>query len=214
MGITTSIHYNRNNWKISDGGLGEIVVHPHPPVDSNITPTPFRAFFRAEDNTNNMRVVGSLANPIPFFIKASTENDIYIKSISIVISDQNATLEKFGAISVLTNGVQLTWSTLKQGEIPLHDNLRRNFDFVRLSGGEPAFGSTANAFRADKISGNSEGYLPFLDMQRIFGMPWGIRLNKGTTDSVQFIIRDDITAIDQFNAIAYGIQVDTMTSKD
>jgi len=38
-------------------------------------------------------------------------------------------------------------------------------------------------------------------------LPWGLRLRKGTKDRLVFTVRDNITAIDQFDAIAYGLKL-------
>jgi len=57
------------------------------------------------------------------------------------------------------------------------------------------------------VSGTSEAYIPVLDFSTIFGMPWGFRLRKGTTDKLTFTVRDNLSGLDQFDAIAYGIRV-------
>lgn len=45
-------------------------------------------------------------------------------------------------------------------------------------------------------------------MSDTFGMPWGIRLRAGTTDKLAFVVRDNISSLDQFDIIAYGIKVE------
>lgn len=90
------------------------------------------------------------------------------------------------------------------GEVLIGDNLTTNFSFVRLCSGSPAFGDAAGAFRASNVSGASKGFLPFLDIKRVFGFRWGIKLGFGTSQKIGIRIRDDIRTIDVFNCIAYG----------
>jgi hypothetical protein len=154
-----------------------------------------------------MQAVGTLADPVIFSISAIDDFDIYINSINIVISDAGATLNNFGNVSALTNGVRMIWETQERGEVEIHEGLKSNFDFVRLCGGQPAFGSGTSAFRANNVVGTSEAYFMNFDIEEVFGLPWGFRLRRGTQDKVSFIIRDDTTGVDGFDAIAYGIKI-------
>lgn len=196
--------------KVNKEGTIGVVIHQHPPLEDELSPLPFRQFLTSDgepDGPSDMRVVGTLAAPIDFFIKAQRDVDIYIKTISIEITDANATLDKFGNVSALTNGVRFVWLTGNSGEIEIAPSLKTNWDFVRLAGGQPAFAenSAGAAFRASNVSGNSEGYIPVLDMGKIFGLQYGIRLRKGTNDALIFQVRDTTTGVDSFNIIGLGI---------
>lgn len=194
--------------KVNGEGELNVVVHPHPPRDEAEAPLPFRQYL-TDDGTasgsNDMLVDGS-ATPVEFCIKAIPEFDIYIKSIAVVIADASATLNKFGNITALTNGVKFDWVTQEVGTLEIHEGLKSNFDFIRLASGQPSFGDGAGAFRAGNIVGASEGYIPTIDFSKTFGLQWGLRLRKGTQDKICFTIRDDVTGIDGFNAVAYGIK--------
>lgn len=192
--------------KISREGQLNVVVHPHPPRDEQIAADPFRSYFVDDAGSNDMQVVGSLASPEVFSITAQDDYDIYVNSVNIVIADAGAQLNEFGSITALTNGVRMIWETQERGEVEIHEGLKSNFDFVRLAGGQPAFGSGASAFRANNVSGTSEAYFINFDIEEVFGLPWGFRLRMGTKDRVSFIVRDDTTGVDQFDAIAYGIR--------
>lgn len=197
--------------KINGEGEASVVVHPHPPRDEdsvNGTAIPFRQYFTDDGystGSSDMKVNGSTTNQ-SFYIQAEEERDIYVGRVSIVIADASAALNKFGNITALTNGVEFKWTSRDLGETVIHEALKSNFDFVRLSGGSPAFGATTSAFRASNVSGASEGYIPQIDFSEIFGLPWGIRLRRGTTDKLVFTIRDDTSSVDQFDAIGYGIR--------
>ena len=131
--------------KINGEGEASVVVHPHPPRDEDAvfgTPIPFRQYFTDNgysDGDNDMRVNGSSTNQL-FFIQAEQEKDIYIGRVSIVIADASATLNKFGNLTALTNGVLFEWSSQELGTTVIHEGLKSNFQFVRLGGGMPATG--------------------------------------------------------------------------
>jgi hypothetical protein len=119
-----------------------------------------------------------------------------------MLVDQSAILSKFGAINALTNGCHLYYET-EQGLITIHDSLKSNWDFVRLCCGDPAFGDGANAYLASKVLGQSEGYIPVLNIQGLMP-PYGIKLSKGTKHRVVLKVRDDTQGVDGFDCIAYG----------
>jgi len=178
-----------------------------PATEQIDTVIPFRQYLTADGTSggsNDMQVSASAASPSDFYISAG-DKDIYITTLSFIIADQNATLNNFGAVTALTNGCQLLWQTTDR-TVTIHDALQSNFDFVRLCGGKPAFGDAAGAFRASNVSGNSEGYIPILDIVNQFGMPWGIKLRRGSTQRLTLRVRDDTTGVDAFNCIAYGFE--------
>jgi len=195
--------------KVDDEGQLHVIVHPHPPKGEQITAIPFRQYF-TDDGTNvgsnDMKVDGSTTN-VDFYITASTSKDIYIKTLSFVIADASAVLNKFGNITALTNGVKFEWVTNDQGIVEIHEGLKSNFDFIRICGGNPGIGTGTNSFRASNVEGNSEGYIPTMNMSITFGLPYGVRLRKGTKDSLRFTIRDNVTGVDAFNVVGYGIQI-------
>jgi hypothetical protein len=162
--------------------------------------------FMTDDGTssgsNDMQVDGS-STAVEFWVQADSTYDLYISSLSFVIADASATLNKFGNITALTNGCQLEYFT-DGGTTTIADALKTNFDFVRLCLGIPSFGDGAGAFRASNVESTSEGYLPVLDIKNVFGIPWGIRLRPGTSDKIILRVRDDTTGVDAFNCIAYG----------
>lgn len=179
-----------------------------PDLDDPTIAIPVSGFFADENGNIDARANASLANPEDFFIEADPENDIYISSISIKISDQNAILSDFGALTGgITNGVQLIYKNQEVGEVILADNLRSNFDIIRLCHGTPAVSSGVEAFRATNVEGNSEGYIPVLSFSNNFGLAYGVRLRAGTFDRLIMRIRDNISGIDAFDVFYYGQKV-------
>jgi hypothetical protein len=196
--------------KINGEGEVGVSVHTHPPINEKLASLPFRQYFTDDGTatgTSDMKVVGTLAAPLLFYITAKQDVDVWVKTISIEISDASATLSKFGNVTALTNGVLFEWITNDKGTVEIHEGLKSNWDFVRLCAGNPSFGDGAGAFRAGNVSGTSEGYTPVMDASVVFGLPYGFRLRKGTKDRLQFSVRDTTTGVDSFNIVGYGVQV-------
>ena len=194
--------------EVDPTGAGMVCDRKVPAQESTDVLIPFRQFL-TDDGTSagseDMQVSASAAAPQDFWVGTHADCDIYITALSFVISDQNAVLNNFGNITALSNGCQLLWVTTDR-TVTIHAALQSNFDFIRLCQGQPAFGDSAAAFRASNVSGNSEGYIPALDIVRTFGMPWGIKLRQATTQKLILRVRDNTTGVDQFDCIAYGFQ--------
>jgi hypothetical protein len=193
--------------KVDEFGEFNVVIHPHPPKGDTTDVLPFRSYF--ENVGSNDMTVNGATNSIDFSINASSDYDIYIKSISLVIGDGGSpALNKFGALSALTNGVEWIYFNQLQGEYTLHEGIKTNLEFIRLAVDTGAIGTGVDAYLADVSGGGTEkSYLPTIDLAESYGMTWGIRLRKATTDSVTFRVNDNLTGLTTFNAIAYGIRL-------
>jgi hypothetical protein len=192
--------------RVSKEGQLNVVAHPHPPQGEQISAAPVREFFTTAAGSSDMKVNGATTN-VEFLIEADPVRDKYIKIISWVIADASAVLNKFGNITALTNGCVLEWKTNDEGTLVISDQLTSNFEFIRLCAGTPSFGDGAGAFRAGNVFSTSEGYIPVLDIAKVFGLPFGFRLRAGSSDVLKFTIRDDVSGVDQFDAIVYGIKI-------
>ncbi len=177
-----------------------------PPFGNTVQAIPFSEFFTDEAGSSNMAIVGTLADPVFFEIRPDTDRDRYIKTVAFSIADQNATLSQFGNIGALTDGVLFEWD--RQGETVLLADMISNYDHVRLSGGDPAFGDGTAAFRASNVVGISEAYIPVLDFQRMFGLPWGIRLAAGSDEVLRITVRDDTSGVDAYDCVARGFEIE------
>lgn len=197
--------------KVGNEGELNVVVHPHPPISETVTALPFRQFFTDDGYSTGstaMNVDGS-ATAQDFYVAASQDYDIYINSISVNIGDGGApALNLYGALTALTNGVQWLYFNNEEGEYELHDGIKTNLEFIRLGQNTGAIGTGTDAYLADVSGGGTEkAYLPVIDISDTFGLIYGIRLRKGTTDKLLFRIRDDLTGLTTHNAIAYGIRI-------
>lgn len=175
-----------------------------PDKNDPITQVPTTGFLLEQGSLNSdARVNASLATPIDFVIESRTDGDLFVQALQFSIADQGANLNDFGAIGDLTNGMQLIYSNNELGEIILADELKTNYDFVRLSQGNPAFSQGVESFRATNVAGQSEGYLPVL-LLNSFGLAFGLRIRQNTEDRLILRIRDNISTVDAFNVFYYG----------
>jgi hypothetical protein len=176
-----------------------------PPFGNTVQAIPFQGFFSDVNGVTDMRVDGSV-DPQFFEIRPDTDRDRYIKTVQITIVDAQATLNRFGFITALTNGTLFEWDRL--GETVELAVMRTNYDHVRLAGGQPAFGTGTSAFQASNVISTSEAYLPMVDFQLIFGLPWGIRLAAGSDEVLRLTVRDDTQAVDGYDALARGFEIE------
>ena len=167
----------------------------------------FRQFL-TDDGTatgsEDMRVVGSLAAPLQFWIPADNDVDRYITMLSFVIADDGAKLNLFGAIAALTNGCRLFYS-YDLGDAVISDNLVTNWEFVRTAQGNPSFGTGGDVFKGKDIEGKVDAYIPVINFM-LYMPPYGVKLDRGTNDRMVLEVRDNVSAIDSFNCIASGFE--------
>jgi len=190
-----------NGQALKVNGEGEISVtnHTHPPVDEVFESLPFRTYFTNSSGSIDMRVNGA-TNNVDFYISGDGDFDYYIKSLSIKIADAGAEFNEFGALTALTNGVRFSWDSQKAGKLIIHEGLKDNLSFFRLSQQAPVI--------IDLSGVGADAVLIDVDLALLFGTPWGLRLTKGTTEKLSFSVRDDLsTGLDEFNIIGYGIKL-------
>lgn len=149
-------------------------------------------------------VVGTATDPIIFKTTAPTSADRYVTQLSFLIVGSGANMSDFGTGAALTNGCLLRWISEDDGEVQIGVPLKSNWDFVRLSQGNPAFGTTTSSFRASNVVGTAEAYIPVVDFRQF--CPPGLRLPAGSTARLEVCIQDEIlgASASQFDFMAYG----------
>jgi hypothetical protein len=213
MSIKTRIQgKNGESLNVTDKGEIPVVIPQRPFIGEQISAIPFRQYFTdngIQSGSNDMSVNGSLASPLDFYISASENYDIFIKYITVEIGDGGTpALNKFGALSALTNGVSFYWDTQEEPLYELHEGIKTNKEFIRIASDTGAIGTGIDAYLADVSGGGTEkSYLPNIDMDEIYGLPYGLRLRKGTLDKLIFRINDNLTGLTTFNAIATGTRI-------
>jgi hypothetical protein len=197
--------------KVNGEGEIAVTIHQHPPDNEEVIALPFRQYFTdsgLSTGSNIMAVNGSTTSQ-DFYISANPNFDIYIKYITIEIGDGGTpALNKFGSLSALTNGVGFYWDTIIEKDYELHEGIKTNKEFIRIASDTGAIGTGTEAYLADVSGGGTEkSYLPSMDMKEIYGLPWGLRLRKGTLDRLVFRVQDNLSGLSTFNAIATGTRV-------
>lgn len=173
----------------------------YPPVLPVNKTSIYRAFLANSAGATDMRVDGSVT-PVEFFVQATTGADRYITQVSFEIADAAMVHNEFGHLAALANGCTLTYQKVGR-TITIHDALKSNWDFIRLCLGYPAFGATTNAFIASNVAGASEGMIPTLDFTKLLP-PYGLKLDTNSVQRLVLTVRDNVSGVDAFNAIAYG----------
>ncbi len=167
----------------------------------------FRQFL-TDDGTatgsEDMQVLGTAAAPLQFWFPAGPDVDRYITQLAFVIADDGADFSKFGAITALTNGCRLFYG-YSLGDVVISDALKTNWDFVRMTGGNPAFGTGTAAFKASNVEGKVDAYIPVLNLIN-YMPPYGVKLDRGTTERMVLEVQDDTRGVDAFNCICSGFE--------
>lgn len=190
---------------IGDEGVLNVVVHPHPPIGETLTGLPYSSYLKDSNDSNDMIVNGSSATPIDFDILALNDYDFYIKSIAIQISDPGARMDRFGALTALTNGCDFFYKSNETGELIIEENIQTNLDFYGMATGGKGFGSAANSFLIDLSGGGEDTYLPEIDFFKRYGLQYGVRIRKQSDDTITMRIKDNLAGLSVFNIKAYGI---------
>ena len=200
--------------KIKDGkgGKGKVEVtkdnelvvisSAYPPFASQKV-RPFRQYFTLDGTPSgdkDMGVDGSVTNK-EFYIPALSGYDRYITAISIIVGyGTSAQPFNFADGAALANGCQLFYSSLL-GNVDIHEGMKSNQDMFRLTD-DPV---TSLWEIRGVNSTNDYGYFINADLKTISSQ-YGIKLDEGTTQKIVMRIRDDATAADSFNIIAYGFE--------
>lgn len=197
---------NSNRLTIEDDGSINAYIVPTPPKNVDQIALPYSEYLMLNGTgTQSMVVNGSVTNQ-SFFVEAKT-TDIYVNTLVFTIADAGATMNKFGALTALANGLDFFYFNQTQGQYIIESGLKSNFDMIRLANFEPAFGTGNDAFLLSNVVGTSEAYVGTIDLEDIFGLQWGLKLRANTTDKVGFIVKDNLTGLDDFNIKVYGIKV-------
>lgn len=188
--------------KVDADGRVHVRDNGLPPFGGGLEYRIYRDYLRDSSGGSDMLVDGS-TTPIEFEVKADQISDRYITTLSFLIEDASATLRQFGNIGALATGFELFYED-ETGVVIINESLKTNWDFVRLSGGFPAMGDAATVFQARNVRGNAEAYIPVIDMSKIFGLPYGLRLKAGSSQRLVLRVNDDVTGVDTFDCVVYG----------
>lgn len=189
--------------RIYPTGASYVTSNMIPPFGEPWPVVPFVQQLKNVSGSSDMRVNGSLASPVDFFVTASNSADRFITAISFIISDGSATLNEFGHIGTLPNGCLLLYET-PSSVTQVLPALKTNMDFIRTALGQPSFGTGAAAFQATNGgSGDAEAYIPTLRFVDWLP-PFGLKLDINSGNRIILRVRDNVSTVDTFDAIVFG----------
>jgi len=208
--ITTQIADGRGGGTLAqvdkDGNIN-VIAQPYPPKEAKQKLVPYSQFMTANGTSagSNDLIVNGATTPVNFWVGNVAYFDLYINRVSIQISDPGASLEKFGAITALTNGVQLFYSSNETGEVIISDAWKANIDVFRDATSGKEFGVSNSAWLVDIAGGGGlDTYFPVIDLDDAFGIPYGVRISKDSKDRLGVRIRDNLAGLSIFNVKVYG----------
>lgn len=136
-----------------------------------------------------------------FKVEASSVFDIRIMKIFIYLEDTTVSHSTFGALSALTNGIDLV--LIEGGEETfLIKSAKKFVDLIEQTFCEKPFGSGASAFELTSTTGTQDSWiLPFYVDALV---PNGVRIGRRTNDRLELRINDDLTGLTQFRVRVGG----------
>lgn len=188
---------------VTNSGALVVTTVPAPPELANqyATPTGQKRFQYLNgllgtsgfaSGTTNGNVNGSIT-PVELYAGAATEYDIIIHQCVIVIADSTVAMNKFGALTALTNGIDIQ---LRESGITtsIIQKAKSGGQVLIQSGMLMAFGSGGDVNEITAYEGNSDALVIGIPFHTI--IPGGIRIAKGGTDKLSLIINDDLSGLD------------------
>lgn len=154
----------------------------------------------SDSGITNMNVDGS-SNPVEFFIKAEPEFDIRIMNIVITIIDGVINHNKFGAISILANGFDL--SVTEQGQDTfIIEKAKTNGEILQKSGTLNFFGNSTSVNVIPNFSSANDALIINIPISQY--IPGGFRIGINGVDSLQVTINDDLEGLVDMSVRALG----------
>ncbi len=184
-----------------DGELCNISA-PYPPLTEQKV-QPFRQYLTDDGlstGSNDMGIDGSSTN-VEFWVPSNEANDRYITSLNFIVGyGTSAQPNEWADVTALTNGSRLYYIN-RHGEHDIHEGIKSNQDMFRLS-----FSAIPTAWEVRHVNANNDfGYFISMDIT-MMGLPFGIKLDSGSTQKLIMRIRDNAADADSFNCIAYGFE--------
>lgn len=184
-----------------------VSVRPVPPFGADLDAIVFRAFLTDSAGSSDMTVLASPTAPVVFSARSVQGSDLYIKSLTFVITGTGMNLGEFGDLVALTDPCILTYET-ETIRVTLADDITTNFDLIRL-GGElmPGVGDGGTALKVESpsmVGPTDDAYTAFIDFSRVYGFPFGIRLAADTEQRFDFLIQADLSTLPTFDCTVQG----------
>jgi len=153
--------------------------------------------------SNDMGIDASVVQA-PFYISASSDSDVYITAVTFEVGYSAAgNLFEFADSTLVTdhNGFQFYYER-EEGRIYIKEAIKTNSDLLRLCVRDTLPSDwEARHFAAT----NDYGYMCTIDFSK-WMPPYGIKFDMGTKQKLVFTVRDNNTASDVMNVVAFGFE--------
>jgi len=201
----------KDQYGISRSGFlstrGDVMVAINePPVRDPATPSRYRFFSQYADLTGDgtgstdMAVDGS-TTPVEFKVSSSSDYDIRIMKIVIYIRDGAVVHDRFGNITTLTNGLDIS---MREAGVstPVIEGAKNFAQLIQQTGMESPFGDSSTSFEITNVDGTDDAILLPMTVGNL--VPNGIRVARTTDDALLCVVNDDLTALSEFTIRVMG----------
>ncbi len=178
-----------------------LIPAPVPPVG---TPSRFRFLsgLMGEQGLSqgnvNMTVDGSIT-PVEFVVQAEKEADLFIAELVIFLSNVKTgggvPLSRFGGITQLTNGINLSIEEAGDTTALILNAKTDGEVFINTGAGKP-FGNGAEVIKIVDWTSAQDAHVITYDFNTL--MPGGLRIGRGTKDRMCLQVNDDLTGVGEF----------------
>jgi hypothetical protein len=193
--------YSKTTASVTKDNELKVISASYPPLAEQKV-RPFRRFLTDDglsNGTKDMAVDGSSTN-VDYYVPASVSDDRYITTLNFIVGyGSSGKPNEWADGTALTNGCRLFYTSVR-GEVDIHEGIKTNQDFFRLS-----FAPIPTAWEVRHVNATNDfGYFITLDLTKL-GLPFGVKLDRGTQQRLTMRIRDNAgTDADSFDCIAYG----------
>jgi len=146
---------------------------------------------------NNMAVNGAIT-PVTYSVMASENYDLYLSEVQILIASNSIANNKFADLPALTNGWNL-YVTEQGDDTYILNSATTTGELSIRAGG--TFTDLANW-----NPGNDNARVIKIDLAKafVFDTYRGIRIGRGTRDSVTALVSDDLSGLSEFTVRFFG----------
>jgi len=156
----------------------------------------------ADSGTTNANVDGS-ATTQEFYIESSTDYDLHITEIILLIADSAIVMNRFGNIANVTNGIDLIIN--ESGEDTSVVTAATTNGELLAQTAPVLFGDGTGLNKISNWTGTEDAFLVSIELFKY--VPDGLRLGIGNLDRVTLKVNDDLTGLTQFNVRVLGHKV-------
>jgi hypothetical protein len=153
-----------------------------------------------DSGTLNQNVNGA-TNAVDFYVGAAEDYDIHILGIALVVADTAVVHNRWGNVAALTTGFDIK---VRENNVFTFviEKAKTSGQAIAQSGFFNPYGNGATSFEITNWTANDDAttvYIPIGDF-----VPDGLRLGRGTLDSLTATINDDLTGLTEQFVRVFG----------